>query len=106
MGRIGGTTTGERVEIFRGDGSTVFVVRLHGPEPCPIASPRCATLRSEIRAVRSSSPGETDVHTFSNLIFLSPFKEVGRFRRDVAGLIRQAHVLASGMSEFHRRIGM
>ena len=25
--------------LFRGDGNTVFVVRLHGPEPCPIASP-------------------------------------------------------------------
>jgi hypothetical protein len=90
MGRIGGTITGERVEIFRGDGSTVFVVRLHGPEPCPIASPRCTTLRSEIRAVRSSPLGETDVHTFYYLIFLSPFKEVGRFRRDVAGLIERA----------------
>ena len=42
--RVNGThrlndNRGEHADIFRGDGNTVFVVRLHGPEPCLIASP-------------------------------------------------------------------
>jgi hypothetical protein len=60
---------GTRRDLSHRDGNTVFVVRLHDHEPCLIASPRCATLWSKIQAVRSSSVGETDVHTFYFLFF-------------------------------------